>query len=76
MGRAYLASEETYNSIVGVFISGITVSVYSGKVIEANPAQVFFSQYELNRIENLLFLVGYNLDLSFLTEYSLRIGWS
>ncbi len=76
MGRSLLASEETYNSIVGAFISGITVSVYSGEVIEANPAQVFFSQYELNRIENLLFLVGYNLDLSFLTEYSLRIGWS
>ncbi len=68
-------SSKVYISLVGALLSEIDVSIYSSDIISFTPLYNTFSTTILDTIVQAAFLLGQNLDISLITNYSLRTFW-
>ncbi|MBN2157171.1 MAG: hypothetical protein JW776_14095 [Candidatus Lokiarchaeota archaeon] len=68
-------SKKIYISLVGALLSEIDISIYSSDILGFTPLYHNFSSYILDSIEEAAFLLGQNIDISIISDYSLRTFW-
>jgi hypothetical protein len=68
-------SKKIYISLTGALLTEIDISIYSSDILSFKPLYNTFSTYILDSIVEAAFLLGQNLDISIISNYSLRTFW-
>ncbi|WP_371803444.1 hypothetical protein [Candidatus Lokiarchaeum ossiferum] len=75
-GENLAISSKCFNSMDGISLSLIDIGFISSEIISTQPSYFDFEDYNLQRIESILFLFDDEFDLSSFKNYSFKIQWS
>lgn len=75
-GENLAISSKCFNSIDGISLSLIDIGFISSEIISTQPSYFDFENYNLQRIESILFLFDEEFDLSSFKNYSFKIQWA
>jgi len=68
-------SKKIYISLIGALLTEIDISIFSADILSFTPLYYNFSRYILDSIVEAAFLLGQNIDISIISNYSLRTFW-
>ncbi|MBD3352050.1 MAG: hypothetical protein GF364_11240 [Candidatus Lokiarchaeota archaeon] len=70
-----LPSEKVFVGLIGALLSGIDISIYSADIISWTPNDIQFSSFILETIELAAFIIGEEIDISMIENYSIALDW-
>ena len=74
-GNPLRPSEKIFISLLGIFMSTITINIICTEVVDSTPRYFEFDAYTLQRLETLLSLASIDFDLQALEDTSWELLW-